>query len=61
MSAEFAKAMAKLNDERDEQAHAAMSYPKSDPFEHGVQVGLYRGLQKAQELLKQMLEEEKEQ
>lgn len=61
MSAEFAKAMAKLNDERDEQAHGAMNYPKSDPFEHGVQVGLYRGLQKAQELLQQMLEEEKEQ
>ena len=42
----------------DELAHGAMERPAKDPFEHGVFVGTYRGLQEALMLLDAILEEQ---
>ncbi len=40
-----------------ELAEDAMMYPKSDPFEHGVQTGKYQGIRFALELLESILRE----
>jgi len=36
-------------------AKDAMLFPKSEPFDHGVQVGRYQGLQLALDILETML------
>ena len=40
-----------------EVAHASCAMPKADPFEHGVQVGVYRGLQAAIQRLEALIED----
>lgn len=47
----IAKWVAEVEQELDRMAHEAMLFAKSDPFEHGVSVGEYRGLQKARQIL----------
>ena len=37
------------------QAEDAMTLPKADPFEHGVVAGEYRGLQRALNILENLL------
>ena len=38
-----------------ETAVGAMEFAKSEPFEHGVQVGKYRGIQYALEILENIM------
>ena len=47
---------------KEEQAHSAMAFPKAEPFDHGVQVGVYQGLGQALEIKDAILRdiEEKE-
>lgn len=47
--------VSELKLKQEELAHAAMQFPKSDAFEHGVQVGVYRGLDFALDLLNGIL------
>jgi hypothetical protein len=43
---------------QDELAESAMLMPRAEPFEHGVQVGTYQGIQLALEALESLVEEE---
>lgn len=36
-------------------AQSTMEFPKSEPYDHGVQVGVYRGLQAALDVLDAIL------
>ena len=47
-----------LKDKLDELAHGSMNAPLRDPYDHGVVVGHYRGLQEALQLLEAQFEEE---
>lgn len=47
--------ISELKLKQEQQAHTAMQFPKSDVFEHGVQVGVYRGLDFALDLLNDIL------
>lgn len=49
-----------LKDKLNDLAHGAMDVPCKDPFEHGVFVGTYRGVQEALQLLENTIEEEDE-
>lgn len=49
-----------LKDAESEQLQSLGKLPKADPFEHGVEVGIYRGLQKALERLEYVLKDEAE-
>ena len=42
------------------QVQSLGDYPKAEQFEHGVQVGLYRGLQKALDTIANVLEKDEE-
>lgn len=44
MDASLFKLKAVLLEALVSQAESSMLFPKSDPFEHGVQVGVYRGI-----------------
>ena len=41
-----------------EQLQSLGDFPKVEPFEHGVQVGTYQGLQKSIDVLEQVLNDE---
>lgn len=41
-------------------SETAMLFPKPDPFEHGVQVGKYQGVQSALDLLDNILRDSNE-
>ena len=41
-----------------EQLQGLGDYPKSEPFEHGIQVGTYNGLQAAIQAIEQVLSDE---
>lgn len=47
--------IAALKDELSVQLSGLGDFPKSEPFEHGVQVGTYRGIQKALERIETVL------
>lgn len=49
-----------LKEEQTVQAQGGMLYPKSEPFDHGVQVGIYQGMEKALELLRAILRDNEE-
>lgn len=57
MSDPVVKFIAEARRRLQEQAEAAMTMPKSDPFEHGVQVGRYQGAQSSLDLLTAILKE----
>jgi hypothetical protein len=44
----------------DEQAHGSMEFPKAEPFEHGVQVGIYSGLLDALSIIDAVLSKDEE-
>lgn len=50
-----------LKDRMNELAHGSMDVPCKEPFEHGVFVGHYRGIQEALQLLESTIEEEDQQ
>ena len=37
--------------EQERLAFDSMSYPQSDPFNHGVSVGIFQGLEKSRQIL----------
>ena len=41
-----------------ETLHSLGDFPKPDPFEHGIAVGMYRGLNQALEVVEQVLNDE---
>lgn len=47
-----------LRESRQSWADAAMTYPKAESFEHGVQVGVHRGLGMALEVIEAILHDE---
>lgn len=49
-----------MTDAVTEHAGAVMELPKSEPFEHGIQIGVYRGLNAAIDLLDKLNEEGEE-
>lgn len=49
-----------LRESRTKWAEAAMDYPKAETFEHGVQVGVYRGLGMAADALEAIIREEEQ-
>lgn len=51
----------RLRADMDEQAHGSCRFPKADPFEHGVQVGKYQGMEGALKLLTSLIEEQDQQ
>lgn len=51
----------KANTRLAEMAKGAMEYPKSDPFEHGIQVGYFRGVQEALNILENIMNDDYEQ
>lgn len=53
--------MVKMKEEQTELARAGMLYPKGMPFDHGVQVGIYQGLEKALEILGTVLRDDEDQ
>jgi hypothetical protein len=46
-----------LKEERQRQLEALGDMPKSDPFDHGVQVGDYRGICRALDVLNGVLDD----
>jgi hypothetical protein len=60
MSHDIVKAMVGLREARQKYAEAAMDYPKADPFDHGIQVGNYRGLGVAIEFLDALIRDAQE-
>lgn len=54
------KFIVRLKEEQTVQAQGGMLYPKSEPFEHGVQVGIYQGMEKALELLRAILRDDED-
>lgn len=53
----IAKWVAEVEKELDRMAHEAMTFAKADPFAHGISVGEYRGLQKAQQILTEVVKD----
>lgn len=51
------KWLAEVDKELDRMAHEAMAFAKAEPFEHGVSVGEYRGLQKARQILEGVIKD----
>jgi len=49
-----------LSADMQDQLQALGDYPKSDPFEHGLQAGTYRGLQAALGRISAVLNDEAE-
>lgn len=58
MSHELNKIIAELRETQQEYANGAMQFPKPDPFEHGVQVGVWRGVQLALDTIDAVLSEQ---
>lgn len=58
--ASIVRAIIKCKDTMAEHAEAAMLFPKSDPYQHGSQVGCYHGMQKAVEILESILRDDNE-
>ena len=54
------KLLARLNDVQAELARHAMLSPRDNLFEHGKTVGLYQGLERAKQLLDDLLGEDEE-
>lgn len=52
------KYISDLKEKIDETAHGSMEHPAKDPFDHGVFVGVYRGLTEALSMLEAQFEEE---
>ena len=50
----------KLLEEMVNRAETAMRYPKSEPFEHGTQVGVWQGLDLAQQIIESVLNDREE-
>lgn len=47
-----------FRDEQQKLLESIGDLPKSDPFEHGMQVGLYRGIKSALEIIEAVLNDE---
>ncbi len=60
MSDVIHKLMVKVKEEQAVYSRDGMLYPKGDPFAHGVQVGVYQGMEKALELLHAILRDDDE-
>ena len=56
----FGKLISGLKFAQEEIATAGMMFPKSDPFEHGVQAGKYQGVQLALDIIENLLRDENE-
>ena len=52
------KVVSKLEETQLELARTSMQFPKAEPFDHGVQVGKYQGLQLALELIDNILRDD---
>lgn len=52
------KVLQKLKEQSTTQLKGLGDFPKADPFEHGVQVGTYRGLEQAISILIDTTEED---
>jgi hypothetical protein len=53
----IAKWTTEIESELDRMAHSAMGIAKGEPFEHGISVGEYRGLQKARQILDEVIKD----
>ena len=51
------KWVAEVKSELDRMAHDGMNYAKGDPFEHGVSVGHYQGLNRAIQILEEVIKD----
>lgn len=56
----ISKLISELKRAQEEFAKVGMMYPKSDPFEHGVQAGKYQGVQFALDTLDDILRDDNE-
>lgn len=52
----LSKLIVSLREAQDKQAHDSLRFPKSDPFEHGRQVGTYQGISQALDILEGVVE-----
>ena len=52
--------ISELKRAQEEIATAGMMFPKSDPFEHGVQAGKYQGVQLALDIIENLLRDDLE-
>ncbi len=48
----------KVKEEQTDLARAGMLHPKGEPFDHGVQSGIYQGLERALEILGAILRDD---
>jgi len=55
------EALAKLRAAQQEHAMGAMQYPRKKRFDHGVEVGVFQGLQQAIEIVEAALKDDDEQ
>lgn len=47
-----------LKDEQQKLLESLGDFPKKDPYEHGVQVGVYQGLKKFSEIIESVLNDD---
>ncbi len=47
-----------IKEQMTETALASVRFPKAEPFEHGVQVGIYSGLEQALNRIDEILQDE---
>lgn len=52
--------LVKMKEEQTDLARAGMLHPKAEPFDHGVQSGIYQGLERALEILGAILRDDDE-
>lgn len=52
--------IAGLKDEIDRQAHDSLQFPKAEPFEHGLQAGIYQGLKLSLSIVENVLARDEE-
>ena len=53
--------LVKMKEEQTDLARAGMLHPKAEPFDHGIQAGIYQGLEIALEILGAILRDDEEQ
>lgn len=58
MSEPLTKVLAELRRAQQEQAIAAMMFPRKKKFDHGVEVGIHQGLAQAIELVEATLKDD---
>ena len=60
MDATTHKVLIQLRQEMSSHAEASMQFPKDQPFDHGVQIGEWRGLQRALQIVDAVLKDTEE-